>query len=84
MWTRKIKWLVLWCHGMHEMDLDELDEFVVKVGPIAARLHRDGKVEDAAVLREVCAAVFRFGQKRDGVKTSGHRGKNGHREWATD
>ena len=76
MCEQKIKWLVLWCHGTGKMGLDELDEFVVKVGPIAARLHRAGMTEDAAVLREMCAIVFRIGEERDGVKTSGHRGKH--------
>lgn len=65
------------------MDLDELDEFVIKVGSIAARLHQDGKFEDAGVLREMCAIVFRLGQKRDGVQTSGHRGKKGRKRWET-
>ncbi len=51
--------------------MDPFDEFVVTVGPIAARLRRAGNDTDADALCALTARVLHAGEERDGKRLSG-------------
>ena len=51
--------------------MDPFDEFVLTVGPIAARLRRAGNDTDADALCALTARVLRAGEERDGKCLSG-------------
>lgn len=51
--------------------MDPFDDFVVTVGPIAARLRRAGNDVDADALCALTARVLRAGEERDGKRLSG-------------
>lgn len=51
--------------------MDPFDEFVVTVGPIAARLRRAGNDVDADALCVLTARVLRAGEYHDGKRLSG-------------
>lgn len=51
--------------------MDPFDDFVLSVGPIAARLRRAGNNVDADALCDMTARILRTGEERDGKNLSG-------------